>query len=86
LRATAAVSPMKRGSDGQTPDRVPTREIAKLTLRLSQAHADALVGYAEHMPHCHWGFGGETEPPRECDCGLSETLRAYEAFKAGEPT
>ena len=51
-----------------------------------QAHADALVGYAEHMPHCHWGFGGETEPPRECDFGLSETLRAYEAFKAGEPT
>ena len=43
LRATAAVSPMKRGSDGQTPDRVPTREIAKLTLRLSQAHADALM-------------------------------------------
>ena len=43
LRATAAVSPMKRGSDGQTPDQAPTRETAKLTLRLPQAHADALV-------------------------------------------
>ena len=43
LRATATVAPMKRGSDGQTPDQVPTRETAKLTLRLSQAHADALM-------------------------------------------
>ncbi len=43
LRATAAVAPMERGSDGQTPGPVPTRETAKLTLRLSQAHADALV-------------------------------------------
>ena len=43
LRATAPVSPTKRGSDGQTPDQVPTRETAKLTLRLPQAHADALM-------------------------------------------
>jgi hypothetical protein len=43
LRATATVAPMTRGSDGQTPDQVPTRETAKLTLRLSQAHADALM-------------------------------------------
>ena len=43
LRATAVVAPMTRGSDGQTPDQVPTRETAKLTLRLSQAHADALM-------------------------------------------
>jgi hypothetical protein len=43
LRATAAVAPMKRGSDGQTPDHVPSRETAKLTLRLSQTHADALM-------------------------------------------
>ena len=43
LRATAAVSPMTRGSDGQTPDQAPTRETAKLTLRLPQAHADALM-------------------------------------------
>jgi hypothetical protein len=43
LRATAAVVSMKRGSDGQTPDLVPTRETAKLTLRLPQAHADALM-------------------------------------------
>ncbi len=39
LRATAAVAPMKRGSDGQTPGQ-PT---AKLTLRLPQAHSDALM-------------------------------------------
>src|SRR5688572_13819875 len=43
LRATAAVSPMKRGSDGQTPDQASIRETAKLTLRLPQAHADALM-------------------------------------------
>ena len=43
LRATAAVSQMKRGSDGQTSDQAPTRETAKLTLRLPQAHADALM-------------------------------------------
>lgn len=43
LRATAVVSPMRRGSDGQTPDQIPSRETAKLTLRLSQAHADALM-------------------------------------------
>lgn len=43
LRATTAVAPVKGGSDGQTTDRVPTQETAKLTLRLSQAHADALM-------------------------------------------
>lgn len=43
LRATAVVVPTDRGSDGQTPEQVPTRETAKLTLRLSQAHADALM-------------------------------------------
>lgn len=43
LRATAAVAPMTRGSDGQTPDHVPARETAKLTLRLPQTHADALM-------------------------------------------
>lgn len=43
LRATAAVALMERGSDGQTPHQVPTRETAKLTLRLSRAHADALM-------------------------------------------
>ena len=43
LRATAAVATMERGSDGQTPDQIPTRETAKLTLRLSQAHADVLM-------------------------------------------
>ena len=43
LRATATVAPVKPGSDGQTPDQIPTRETAKLTLRLSQAHADALM-------------------------------------------
>lgn len=39
LRATATVAPVNPGSDGQTP----ARETAKLTLRLSQAHADALM-------------------------------------------
>jgi hypothetical protein len=39
LRATATVASVKGGSDGQTP----SRETAKLTLRLSQAHADALM-------------------------------------------
>lgn len=43
LRPTAAVAHVNPGSDGQTPDQAPTREIAKLTLRLSQAHADALM-------------------------------------------
>ena len=43
LRATATVGPVKGESDGQTPDQVPTRETAKLTLRLPQAHADALM-------------------------------------------
>jgi len=44
LRATAAVVvPTVRGSDGQTPGMVPTRDTAKLTLRLSRAYADALV-------------------------------------------
>ena len=43
LRATATVAPVNPGSDGQTPRLAPTRETAKLTLRLSQAHADALM-------------------------------------------
>jgi hypothetical protein len=43
LGATAALAPMERGSDGQTPDLVSTRETAKLTLRLTRAHADALM-------------------------------------------
>jgi len=43
LHAPASGAPMERGSDGQTPDQVPTRETAKLTLRLPQAHADALM-------------------------------------------
>ncbi len=43
LHVPATVAPMKQGSDGQTPDQVPTRETAKLTLRLPQAHADALM-------------------------------------------
>jgi hypothetical protein len=43
LRASAAVAPMKRGSDGQTPGQDPAQETAKLTLRLPQAHADALM-------------------------------------------
>ncbi len=43
LRATAAVVPTLRGSDGQTSVLVPTRETAKLTLRLERAHADALM-------------------------------------------
>jgi hypothetical protein len=43
LRATATVSPVKAGSDGQTPDQAPARATAKLTLRLSPAHADALM-------------------------------------------
>jgi hypothetical protein len=40
LRATAAVG---AGSDRQTPDKATTRETAKLTLRLSPAHAEALM-------------------------------------------
>jgi hypothetical protein len=43
LHAPATVAPVKQGSDGQTPDQVSTRETAKLTLRLPQAHADALM-------------------------------------------
>ena len=43
LRATAAVAPMKRGSDGQTPGQDPAQETAKLTVRLPRAHADALM-------------------------------------------
>lgn len=40
LRATAAVA---AGSDGQTSGQAPTQGTAKLTLRLPQAHADALM-------------------------------------------
>lgn len=43
MHAPATVAPMKQGSDGQTPEQVPTRETAKLTLRLPRAHADALM-------------------------------------------
>ena len=43
LHAPATVAPVKQRSDGQTLDQVPTRETAKLTLRLPQAHADALM-------------------------------------------
>ena len=43
LHAPATVAPMKQGSDGQTPDQVPARETAKLTLQLPQAHAEALM-------------------------------------------
>jgi hypothetical protein len=43
LRATATVLPTETGSYGQTPDSVPIRETAKLTLRLTRAHADALM-------------------------------------------
>jgi hypothetical protein len=40
LRTMAVVA---AESDGQTPAQAPTRETTKLTLRLPQAHADALV-------------------------------------------
>ncbi len=40
LRATTAAA---AGSDGQTPAQALTQETAKLTLRLRQAHADALI-------------------------------------------
>ena len=40
LRATASVT---AGSDGQIPGQAPAQETAKLTLRLPQAHADALI-------------------------------------------
>ena len=43
LRASATVAPVKGGSDGPTPDQAPARETAKLTLRLPQVHADALM-------------------------------------------
>ena len=43
LRATAAIAPMERGSDGQTPGQAVAQETAKLTLRLPQTHADALM-------------------------------------------
>ena len=43
LRATASVAPTDEGSDGQTPGRAPAQETVKLTLRLPQAHADALM-------------------------------------------
>jgi hypothetical protein len=43
LRATATVVPTETGSDSRTSDPVPTRETAKLTLRLTRAHADALM-------------------------------------------
>ena len=42
LRAMA-VATKERGSDGQTPVQVSSRETAKLTLRLTRAHADALM-------------------------------------------
>jgi hypothetical protein len=43
LHATASVAPTDPGSDGQTPGQAPAQETAKLTLRLPQAHADALM-------------------------------------------
>ena len=43
LRATASVAPREKGSDGQTPGQAVRQETAKLTLRLPQAHADALM-------------------------------------------
>jgi hypothetical protein len=43
LRPTATVAPVNPGSDRQTPRLTPTRETAKLTLRLPQPHADALM-------------------------------------------
>ncbi len=43
LRATATVAPVNPGSDGQSPRLAPARETATLTLRLSQAHAEALM-------------------------------------------
>lgn len=43
LRATVTVTPVNPGSDGQTLRLAPARATAKLTLRLSQAHADALM-------------------------------------------
>ena len=43
LRATASVAPKDQGSDGQTPGQVVAQETAKLTLRLPQTHADALM-------------------------------------------
>jgi hypothetical protein len=43
LRTSAAVAPMKRGSDAQPRGHAPAQETAKLTLRLPQAHIDALM-------------------------------------------
>ena len=43
LRATASVARSELGSDGQTARNAVVQETAKLTLRLPQAHADALM-------------------------------------------
>lgn len=43
LRATASVAPTDQGSDGQTSGLAVAQETAKLTLRLPQTHADALM-------------------------------------------
>ena len=43
LRAPASVAPTDKGSDGQTPGQAVAQETAKLTLRLPQPHADALM-------------------------------------------
>lgn len=51
----------------------------KQCLAALQAHADALAGYTEHDFACAVPVSLEVG----CTCGLSKTLRAYEAFKAG---
>lgn len=56
LRAMAAAVPPEMGSDGQTPGMIPTRDTAKLTLRLTRPHAEALMLSAGAIGLCY------------CDC------------------
>lgn len=58
LRATATVTPASPGSDGQTLHLAPARATAKLTLRLSQAHADALMLNAGALGLSYGGYVG----------------------------
>lgn len=72
-----------------TADNLPNLpEVSRLNREIAalQAHADALAGYGEHTSTCDIMTHGVWSDPTPCTCGWGATFRAYEAFKAGEPT
>ncbi|WP_341892316.1 hypothetical protein [Variovorax sp. YR752] len=90
LRTSAAVAPMKRGSDGQTPGHAPAQETAKLTLRIPQAHTDALMLNASALGPSYGEYAGRrvdgSRLPQPLAERQADRARYFDVFAAGRRT